>query len=126
MHHDPRHVPHATLRPTAPNGSIPAFVYRQRRLMVVLTAASFLFAGFSIADAAVNRSSPNSAATTFVAKGRSAQIHLVRPGETLWQIARAIRPEGDVRRLVHDLAEANGGAALRAGQTISLPPGPGV
>lgn len=46
--------------------------------------------------------------------------HLVRPGDTLWSIARTIEPHGDVRPLVDRLVELNGGAELRVGDTLVL------
>ena len=51
----------------------------------------------------------------------SAPVHLVQPGETLWTIARALQPRGDVRPLVDRLAKARGGAALQVGDRIPLP-----
>ena len=47
--------------------------------------------------------------------------HVVQPGETLWTIARALQPRGDVRPLVDRLAKAHGGAALQVGDRIPLP-----
>lgn len=45
---------------------------------------------------------------------------VVRPGDTLWSIARGLRPSGDVRDLVDRLAERAGGAELVAGQRIDI------
>ena len=47
--------------------------------------------------------------------------HVVQPGETLWSIARSLRPKGDITALVDRLDRANGGAALRVGQHLILP-----
>ncbi len=47
--------------------------------------------------------------------------YLVQPGDTLWSVARTLRPEGDVRPLVRALVRANGGAALEVGQQLLLP-----
>ena len=52
---------------------------------------------------------------------RRPAIHVVQPGETLWSIAGALRPSGDVRGLVRTLARLNGGASLRVGQHLLLP-----
>lgn len=57
---------------------------------------------------------------------RSVAVHVVRPGDTLWGIAREIvGPEGDPRPLVADLREANGLGArpLPAGARLTLPAG---
>ena len=45
----------------------------------------------------------------------------MQPGETLWSIAGALRPSGDVRSLVRALARLNGGASLQVGQRLVLP-----
>lgn len=51
-----------------------------------------------------------------------AQIeYVVQPGDTLWKLARALQPEGDVRPLVQELGRARNGAPLRAGERITLP-----
>lgn len=51
-------------------------------------------------------------------------VHVVRPGDTLWEIARGmVGPEGDPRPLVHDIREANGMATsdLEAGSRLLIP-----
>ena len=45
----------------------------------------------------------------------------VQPGDTLWAIARRLRPEGEVRPLVDRLAERRRGAPLKPGERIVLP-----
>jgi hypothetical protein len=45
---------------------------------------------------------------------------VVRPGDTLWSIASGLRPDGDVRPLVDELAERAGGATLVPGQRIDV------
>lgn len=47
-------------------------------------------------------------------------VVVVQPGDTLWAIARRIQPTGDVRHLVDQLADRNGGAGLVAGQTLDV------
>lgn len=46
--------------------------------------------------------------------------YVVRPGDTLWAIARRIQPSGDVRPLVEELSRRNGGPAIQAGQVMYL------
>lgn len=56
----------------------------------------------------------------------SPAVHVVRAGETLWDIAREIvGPEGDPRPVVADLRELNRieGRTLRAGARLTLPVG---
>ena len=48
------------------------------------------------------------------------EIHVVQPGETLWSIAEAVDPDGDVRATVDRLAELNGGAAIQVGQRLVI------
>jgi hypothetical protein len=60
-------------------------------------------------------------------RGRPAAHHMVRPGDTLWEIARGrVGPEGDPRPLVQALREANGlgTGSLQAGSRIVVPPVP--
>ncbi len=45
---------------------------------------------------------------------------VVRPGDTLWSIARSLQPTGDVRPLVDRLAERAGGARLVVGQRLDI------
>jgi hypothetical protein len=54
----------------------------------------------------------------------SRAVHLVRPGDTLWEIARArVGPEGDPRPVVEAIRELNGltTSALIEGQALRLP-----
>ncbi|MCX7619445.1 MAG: LysM peptidoglycan-binding domain-containing protein [Acidimicrobiales bacterium] len=57
-----------------------------------------------------------------VADGTSAQgtSYLVRPGDTLWSIAKRVRPSGDLRPIVDELASRTGGGPLQPGQRIVL------
>ena len=60
------------------------------------------------------------AATPATDAAGSARVHVVGPGDTLWSIAGAMEPEGDIRATVDRLAAANGGAELQVGQRILL------
>ena len=46
---------------------------------------------------------------------------VVQPGDTLWDIARVLQPEGDRSGLVRRLVELNGGAELAVGDRVVLP-----
>ncbi len=50
-----------------------------------------------------------------------ARTMVVRPGDSLWAIARRLQPTGDVRALVDQLVAANGGAVLQAGDRVAVP-----
>lgn len=45
----------------------------------------------------------------------------VAAGQNLWDVARSVHPDGDVRALVVALAERNGGSSLRVGQELLIP-----
>ena len=51
------------------------------------------------------------------------RVVVVRPGETLWEIAARSRPNEDPRPFVHEVVELNGlaSAGLDAGQRLRLP-----
>jgi nucleoid-associated protein YgaU len=100
--------------------------YRRRRLAVLLAttaavllapvAASRAVAAFRDVPASVPERRPAPATPSAARIG-----YLVQPGDTLWSIARKLQPEGDVRALVHQLVDANGGADLDVGQRLVLP-----
>lgn len=53
------------------------------------------------------------------------RTYVVRPGDTLWELARSLcGPEGDPRPLVDWLIAANGldGALIQPGEELRLPP----
>jgi nucleoid-associated protein YgaU len=51
----------------------------------------------------------------------AAEVHVVQPGDTLWTIARAFQPTGDVRPLVAELSKAMGNHPLQPGQRVTRP-----
>ena len=53
-------------------------------------------------------------------------VYVVQPGDTLWDIARALAPDRDPRAVVHELADTAGGAALEPGQRIVIDGVPGL
>lgn len=58
-------------------------------------------------------SAPRPADATFV----------VQPGDTLWSVARQLRPDADPRATILEIEQANGlvDSALRPGQRLVLP-----
>jgi hypothetical protein len=50
-----------------------------------------------------------------------AAVVTVRPGDSLWSIARRLQPTGDVRALVDRLLEANGSRPLQPGDRVVVP-----
>ena len=104
---------------------LPEVVYRRRRLAAAVIAATVL----TLAVIAVRPDRvPPGEANPWPSTGDLSipaelpGVYVVQPGDTLWDIALAIAP-GDPRALIHDLAEAAGGAALEPGQQILIDAG---
>ena len=126
------------LGPDAPVRVAPTVrTLRRRRLMVLLAAvttavllvlaASRAAATFRDVPASVPERRPvpalDAAATGSAATAarRAASGYVVQPGDTLWSIARRLQPEGDVRPLVDQLVDLNGGTDLAVGQRLPIP-----
>ncbi len=60
------------------------------------------------------------AATDAVAESVTPVWVVVRPGDSLWSLARRLQPKGDIRPLVDRLADRLGGAELLAGQRVDV------
>lgn len=93
--------------------------YRRRRVVVSSLVLTMLLAGRAVLGMVGGGplSAPHHAPAVLV----SDRVHVVQPGDTLWSIARSLQPEGDVRRLVQQLASQRHGAALQVGERIVLP-----
>lgn len=93
--------------------------YRRRRIVVSSLVLTMLLAGRVVLGMVGGGplSAPHHAPTVLV----SDRVHVVQPGDTLWSIARSLEPEGDVRRLVQQLASQRQGSALQVGERIVLP-----
>jgi nucleoid-associated protein YgaU len=70
------------------------------------------------AAAGMGADSADSAAAPLPVADRA---YVVQAGDTLWKIARALQPDGDVRPLVSALQRTRHGAPLRVGERVSLP-----
>ena len=97
-----------------------------RRRRVCLTAlllglwvlsASFgsLFARQGIENPTALLTVMESAASESLNSGSSV---IVKPGDSLWSIARQLQPAGDIRPLVDRIAKINNGHSLIAGQAL--------
>lgn len=51
----------------------------------------------------------------------ASRVWVVRPGDTLWSIAEAVDPAGDVRPFVDRLDTEVGGSSIYPGETIAIP-----
>ncbi|MDP9402418.1 MAG: LysM peptidoglycan-binding domain-containing protein [Actinomycetota bacterium] len=91
-------------------------------LLTALLVAAWLVASGVLGGAAPGSSltTSGSAPPTPVVPVASTS-YVVQPGDTLWSVARRLRPKGDVRPLVDHLGRQTGGRPLRAGQRIPLP-----
>lgn len=56
------------------------------------------------------------------ASGATATVQ-VEVGDTIWSIARDLRPHGEVRPLVDELVALNGSATIHPGQELVVPAG---
>ena len=101
---------------------LPEAVYRRRRLavVVILVAALTLVLALGRPDRVPpGEANPWPSTSDLSLPAELPGVYVVQPGDTLWDIALAVAP-GDPRALVHDLAEAAGGAALEPGQQIVI------
>jgi hypothetical protein len=99
-------------------------VFRRRRLAALVMAVALVLT----AKAAVG--GPQTEIDTSRAErvvpvsvsGTDAQgTYVVKQGDTLWAIARQLRPSGDIRPVVDRLAALRRGEPLRVGEPITLP-----
>ena len=102
----------AAASPAGRSVRLPEGVYRRRRLVVVAVAVAVL--ALVLVAARPDRVPPGEANPWSSMDG----VYVVRPGDTLWDIAVALSPGADPRAVVHELAEAAGGAMLEPGQQL--------
>ena len=113
-----------------------AVLYRRRRaaaLLVVAAVAVVMYlallgvssllpgdavSGDAVSDAA--GSAPASVAVPVAGSPAGEATYAVRPGDTVWSIARSLHPQGDIRPIVDELVDRAGGASLRVGQRLAL------
>ena len=100
-------------------------LHGRRQLVAAVAAISLVVSGYAGATAGLRvlvrgpGGGPLTASATAPPAGSTIQV--VQPGDTLWSIARALQPTGDVRATVDRLAALNGGSALEIGQRLVLP-----
>lgn len=92
-----------------------AAVYRRRRRVVglFLAIATLTVSLATVGGGAFASGSPDSGAAV-------RRTMVVSAGDTLWDIARSLRPEGAIGDLVSELVRLNG-ARLEPGQIVILP-----
>ena len=89
-----------------------AVVLRRRRLLVAVGVALLTLTGVGVASASSGRST-----------GPTTVVRVVMPGESLWSIAREVKPHGDVRPLVAKLRQQVVGPTLQPGDELLVPVG---
>ena len=92
-------------------------VYRRRRAIALVFGALLVVAIVALAFAGGRATADGSAPGEI----RPAAIYVVRPGDTLWDIAGALAPDRDPRAVVAALERSAGGSSLYPGQRIVLP-----
>ena len=105
--------------PPAPERT-PAVVYRRRRMVAVLVAAS-LFTLLVLTVGGLVGSFAGTRAAVPERPVSPAAVYVVQPGDTFWDIARRLEPSGDPRPLVARLVAAHGSPVLVAGERLALP-----
>lgn len=106
--------------PTARRATSASARQRVIRLAALAALAAFGAIVLSTRFADANEVSPGT--NVFPAGSvSSAVVVIVQPGETLWSVARALQPSGDVRPLVSRLTRDHGGSGVRAGDRLSIP-----
>jgi hypothetical protein len=90
-------------------------VFLVRRALVLTIAVGLVWAGALLLGGILGGS------TGAGASAPVASTVVVRPGQTLWQIAEGLHRGGDIRDVVDRLAEFNGTASLVPGQVVRVP-----
>ena len=104
-------------------------IYRRRRIAaaaLLVGIALFLMVATLAVQAALGRTGGGPLAATGALPGGQLaddQAWVVRPGDTIWSIAEAVEPHGDVRPLVDRISAELGGRPLHAGERLNIPVG---
>ncbi|OAA24740.1 LysM domain-containing protein [Frankia sp. EI5c] len=104
-----------TLRPRRERRQPPLRLTRRGRVVVMALTSAALAVVLSLALV--------TASQAFTGGQESYRTHLVRPGETLWEIALGANPDADTREVVRQLMSLNDlrTPALLPGQELRLP-----
>ena len=99
---------------------VPATVYRRRRAVALVVAASVI-AALVLAVGGLLASFGGGPLTASERPGVPSAVYVVQPGDTFWDIARRLDPAGDPRPLVARLVAAHGSPVLVPGERLALP-----
>ena len=110
--------------PPAPRAvRLPEAVYRRRRAVaaaIAVAAVTLVLVVGRPDRVPVGEANPWPSTGTVSLSSEVPGVYVVQPGDTLWDIARAVAPDRDPRTLVHELSGTAGGAALEPGQRILI------
>ena len=115
--------PMRLIRPAAVTGVPPRPVRLTHRGRVVVAIVGVLVAAGAFVAAATAAQATSGSAARSSASG--AEKVIVRPGDTLWSIARSADPGADTRTIVQRILQANriSGASIMPGQSLLVPRG---
>ncbi len=119
-------IPAATASPSARPIRLPESVYRRRRVTAALIGAAALTLALTVGrpdGVPLGEANPWPSVGEASLPAELPGVYVVQPGDTLWDIVRAVAPGTDPRARIHELAEALGGAGLEPGQRIVLDAG---
>ena len=109
--------------PAARAARLPESVYRRRRAVAALVAAAVVTLMVVVGrpdGVPVGEANPWPSTAEVSLSTELPGVYVVQPGDTLWDIARALAPGEDPRALVHELAGTAGGAGLEPGQRLVI------
>lgn len=100
----------------------PVVMYRRRRAVALLAATTVVLClSLAVQGLLGAFGSGARAHPTPVPAAAGQAVYVVQPGDTFWDIARMLRPDGDPRPVVARLVAAHGSPVLRVGERIPLP-----
>ena len=105
----------------APSRPSRAAAYRRRRVFALLVLVAFaigLFLAVRTVTATLGGVPASAPEGPFPRAG--ARVVIVQPGDTVWSIARAAMPDGDIRGLVDELVASHDGP-LEPGDRLLVP-----
>lgn len=113
---------HRTMRP--PAGARPGIrLTRRGRITLVLLIVAAMLGAFWLGTWRAGVAATAGSGERWPAAPRDAV--LVRPGQTLWEVAVKREPDADPRKVVHRIVELNdlASVSVEAGQRIIVPAG---
>jgi len=99
-----------------------AMVYRRRRLVAVLALVTILVLGVLLVRAVTGVASGWAAPTPAAIDGPTVDVR-ADEGDTLWSLARRVKPSGDVRPAVEAMLADRGRPDVQVGDRVRVPAG---